>query len=90
MTNGHCLITYGHSFPALPLLYELNQSVFRSDFCLGKDNFHTPEELVERIEKILESCGYSTARDQPFGGPIVYTGSQDTANDDALQSPEAT
>ena len=69
--NKRCLIIDGHSFPALPLPYELNQTAFRPDFCLGTDDFHTPEELVERVEKILESCGYSTARDQPFSGTIV-------------------
>jgi len=26
---------------------------------------------VARVEKILESCGYATARNQPFGGTIV-------------------
>ena len=26
---------------------------------------------MARVEKILESCGYSTARDQPFSGTIV-------------------
>ena len=26
---------------------------------------------MERVETILESCGYSTARDQPFSGTIV-------------------
>ena len=26
---------------------------------------------MERVETILESCGYSTARDQPFNGTIV-------------------
>ena len=26
---------------------------------------------MARVEKILESCGYSTARNQPFGGTIV-------------------
>ena len=46
-------------------------TAFRSDFCLGMDDFHTSEELVERVETILESCGYSTARDQPFSGTIV-------------------
>ena len=71
MANGHCLIIDGHSFPALPLPYELNQTSFRPDFCLGTDDFHTPEELVERVETILESCGYSTARNQPFSGTIV-------------------
>ena len=71
MSNDHCLIIDGHSFPALPLPYELNQTAFRPDFCLGTDDFHTSEELVARFEKILESCGYSTARDQPFNGTIV-------------------
>ena len=59
--NDHCLIIDGHSFPALPLPYELNQTVFRPDFCLGTDDFHTPDELAARVEKELESLGYSTA-----------------------------
>ena len=71
LANGHCLIIDGHSFPPLPLPYELQQTAFRPDFCLGTDDFHTPEELVERVEKELESYGYSTARDQPFSGTIV-------------------
>ncbi len=71
LANDHCLIIDGHSFPALPLPYELEQTSFRPDFCLGTDDFHTPEELVAKVEKILESCGYSTAQDQPFSGTIV-------------------
>ena len=71
LASDHCLIIDGHSFPALPLTYELEQTAFRSDFCLGTDDFHTPEELVAKVEKILESCGYSTARDRPFSGTIV-------------------
>ena len=35
------------------------------------DDFHTPEELAAKVEKILESFGHSTARDQPFIGTIV-------------------
>ena len=69
--NDHCLIIDGHSFPALPLPYELNQTAFRPDFCIGTDDFHTPEELVARVEKELQSFGYSTARDQPFSGTFV-------------------
>ena len=71
LANDHCLIIDGHSFPALPLPYELNQTAFRPDFCLGTDDFHTSEELVARVEKILESCGYSTARNQLFSGTIA-------------------
>ena len=69
--NNHCLIIDGHSFPALPLPYELQQTAFRPDFCLGTDDLHTLEELVAKIEGELESCGYLTARDQPFSGTIV-------------------
>ncbi len=71
MANKRCLIIDGHSFPALPLPYELNQTAFRPDFCLGTDDFYTSEELVVRVEKELESCAYSTARDQPFSGTVV-------------------
>ena len=67
--NNHCLIIDGHSFPALP--YELQQTAFRPDFCLGTDDLHTLEELVAKIEGELERCGYWTARDQPFSGTIV-------------------
>ena len=35
------------------------------------DDFHNPEELVAKVEKELESLGYSTAREQPFSGTIV-------------------
>ena len=33
LANDHCLIIDGHSFPALHLPYELNQTAFRPDFC---------------------------------------------------------
>ena len=71
LANHHCLIIDGHSFPALPLPYELNQTAFRQDFCVRTDDLNTPEELVERIETILESFGYSTVRDQHFSGTFV-------------------
>ena len=35
------------------------------------NDFHNPQELVAKVEKELESLGYSTARDQPFSGTIV-------------------
>ena len=54
MADDHCLIIDGHSFPALPLPYELNQRAFRPDFCIGTDDFHTPEELVATVESELE------------------------------------
>ena len=71
LANEHCLIIDGHSCPALPLPYELEQTSFLQEFCSVTDDFRTPEEQVAKVEKILESCGYSTARDQPFSGTIV-------------------
>ena len=70
LADDHCLIIDGHSFPPLPLPYELNQTAFRPDFCLVTDDFRTPGEFVAKVEKILESGGYSTARDQPFSQTI--------------------
>ena len=61
LANDHFLIVDRHSLPALPLPYELNQTAFRPDFCIGMDDFHNPEELVAKVEKELESLGYSTA-----------------------------
>ena len=40
--NNHYLIVDRRSVPALLLPYELNKSTFRPDFCLGRNNFHTP------------------------------------------------
>ena len=58
LANDHCRIIDGHSFPVFPPRYKLNQTTIRPDFCLGTDDFHTPEGLVAKIEKIFESCGY--------------------------------
>ena len=52
LANDCCLIIDGHSLPALPLPYELNQREFRPDFCLSTDDYHTSEELVATVEKI--------------------------------------
>ena len=41
LANDHCSIIEGHSFPALPLPCELNQTAFRPDFCISTDDFHT-------------------------------------------------
>ena len=69
-TNNHCLIIDGYTFLALPLPQQLQQTAFRQDFCLGTDEFRTPGELVAKVDKILESGGYSTARDQSFSQTI--------------------
>ena len=66
LANDYCLIIDGHSFPALPLPYELNQTTFWPDFCVGTDDFHAPKELVAKVEKELESLGYSDSSRAAF------------------------
>ena len=61
LADDHCLIIDGHSFPALPLPCELNQTAFRPDFFVSTDELHTPEELATKVGKELQSLGYSTA-----------------------------
>ena len=53
LANEHCLIIDGHSCPALPLPYELEQTSFLQEFCSVTDDFRTPEEQVAKVEKIL-------------------------------------
>ena len=69
--HGCCLIIDGHSYPAVALPYELQQTSARPDFCTDTDDFHTPAELVASIESKLSHLSYSTARNEPFGGTIV-------------------
>jgi len=69
--DGRCLIIDGHSYPAVALPYELQRKSARPDFCLGTDDFHTPAELVASVESKLSHLGYSTTRNEPFGGTIV-------------------
>ncbi len=49
---GRCLIIDGHSFPAVPLPYELDQNPDRPDICIGTDSFHTPQELTAMTKKL--------------------------------------
>ena len=68
--HDRCLIIDGHSFPSKALPYELNSEAARPDFCLGTDDFHTAEKLVEGSNL---SCSASAIqqRNEPFSGTIV-------------------
>jgi N-formylglutamate amidohydrolase len=68
---GRCIIIDCHSFPSIPLPYELDQSDNRPDICIGVDDFHSPNWLVNRIRNEFEKFGYSTAINKPFSGTIV-------------------
>ena len=69
--HGKCLVLDCHSFPAEALPYERYRDARRPDFCLGTDDFHTPEKLVVNAVRGLSRQGFSVARNVPFRGTLV-------------------
>lgn len=69
--TGTALILDCHSFPLRPLPYEIDQDLDRPDICIGTDDFHTPEHLVEVAEKAVTDEGLTCKINRPFSGSIV-------------------
>ena len=69
--HGRCLILDGHSFPSIPLPYELDQRIERPHICLGTDDVHTPESLVGAIGDLCAAEGLRVERNRPFAGTYV-------------------
>jgi N-formylglutamate amidohydrolase len=75
---NHCLSLFKevvivdcHSFSDEVLPHEPDQDFIRPDFCIGIDEFHTPQILVDEIKSYLESKGYVVFINKPFAGTIV-------------------
>ncbi|MTI13153.1 DUF3293 domain-containing protein [Sansalvadorimonas verongulae] len=69
--NGQCLIIDCHSFPERPLPFELCQKLERADICLGTDDYHTPEWLVDEARRLFEEREYTVSVNEPFAGALV-------------------
>ena len=69
--SGKCLIIDGHSFPSVPLPYELDQSPDRPDICIGTDQFHTPDWLRHFALELFTLPGFSVEINRPFSGTMV-------------------
>jgi N-formylglutamate deformylase len=67
---GRCLLIDLHSYPQHRLPYEMNSGP-RPQLCLGTDDFHTPEWLVNAAEKLASKLGYNYLRNTPFTGTLV-------------------
>ena len=68
---GSALVIDCHSFPSLPLPYELDQRVERPDICLGADKYHTPTWLTEVAMGLFSKEGLSVEVNRPFAGALV-------------------
>lgn len=67
---GRCLVIDGHSFYPEPLPYEEDKTE-RPDFCIGIDEYHTPEELVSAAVDYFEMLGFTVKVNSPYSGSIV-------------------
>ena len=72
--TGRAFVVDVHSYPVVPLPYELRAHGRRPIVCLGTDPFHTPRPLVEAARRAFAGCG-TVALDTPFAGcyvPMVH------------------
>lgn len=60
-----------HSYPSVPLPYELHADGERPDICLGFDDFHMSSEIIDMVKDSLETDGYSVGFNSPFAGTYV-------------------
>lgn len=68
---GRCVVLDVHSYPEHRLPYERHGDGQRPEICLGTDDFHTPPELIARVERLCADRGFSVARDTPFAGVYI-------------------
>ena len=69
--HDRCLVLDAHSFPSLPLPYELDQSPKRPEICIGTDPFHTDAATAQRLTDLFRVAGYSVEINRPFAGALV-------------------
>lgn len=69
--EGQATVIDCHSFPSVPLPYEVDQDRQRPDICIGTDEFHTPDSLSDALVQFFREQGYIVALNQPFAGSIV-------------------
>lgn len=60
-----------HSFPENPHQSSINKSGFRPDICIGTDDFHTPEYLIQFTVDFFKSEGFAVLVDFPYSGTMI-------------------
>lgn len=69
--NGHVTIVDCHSFSYIPFNRDLNKDTPRPDFCLGVDEYHTPEDLYHPVQELLAKLGYTVLINSPYSGTMI-------------------
>ncbi len=60
-----------HSFNDEPLESDTDKSLPRPDICLGTDDYHTPQYLIDFFKNGFENVGFNVAINTPYKGTIV-------------------
>jgi N-formylglutamate deformylase len=69
---NQCLVLDCHSFPSLPLPYEMaDLTSTRPDICIGIDEFHTDQGLALAFVTAFQRVGWQVGVNEPFGGAMV-------------------
>ncbi len=72
LTNHkQALIIDCHSFPSVPLPYEVDQGIRRPEICIGTDDYHTPKWLASYAKEMFSLAGISVEFNRPFRGALV-------------------
>ncbi len=68
---GRCVLVDLHSYPSVPLHYELDPGAPRPGVCVGTDPFHTPAALRDAVAGAFAGVPGGVALDTPFAGTYV-------------------
>lgn len=60
-----------HSFSDKPFNRDLDQSLNRPDICIGTDEFHTPQYLIDYCVNFFEKFDFNVETNRPYSGSIV-------------------
>ena len=67
---GKAVIIDVHSYPRLPLPYELHPDTPRPELCIGADRFHTDSVILEAVSDAFRGFGEHRVN-EPFAGSYV-------------------
>lgn len=60
-----------HSFTDIPFKRDLDKTPDRPDICIGKDDYHTPQDLIDISVNYFQSHGLTVKLNSPYAETIV-------------------
>ena len=60
-----------HSYNNTPLKYEKHRDLKRPDICIGIEEYHSDETMINKITDLIDKFGYSWSINEPFIGCLI-------------------